>query len=120
MSPKPLTPDLAVSPQLTLADLNAAARLGFRTIIDNRPDGEEPGQPTAAALGARARMLGLHFLHQPVVAGRIGAAEVEAFAAALRSCARPALAFCRTGARSTTLWALSRAGRDQATPCAPG
>lgn len=114
MSPKFLTADLSVAPQLTLGDIEEAARLGFRTIIDNRPDDEEAGQPKAEALAAHARRLGLEFVHQPVEPGQIGDAEVEAFSETILGCAKPVLAFCRTGTRSATLWALSRKGQQPA------
>ena len=59
MPPKALTESLSVAPQLSLEDIGRAAELGFRTIISNRPDGEESGQPPAASLQARARQLGI-------------------------------------------------------------
>ncbi|PZU09917.1 bifunctional protein tyrosine phosphatase family protein/NAD(P)/FAD-dependent oxidoreductase [Sphingomonas sp.] len=114
MSPKSLTPDLSVAPQLSLGDIEEAAELGFRTIIDNRPDDEEAGQPEAEVLAAHARRLGMEFVHQPIVPGQIGDADVEAFGRTMLGCAKPVLAFCRTGTRSTTLWALAH--KDQQPP----
>ena len=104
-----LTPGLSVSPQLSLADVGAAAALGFRSIIVNRPDDEEPGQPTSALTQAMAEQQGLGFAAIPVVPGKISDADIAAFGAALESLEGPVLAYCRTGTRSATLWALGAA-----------
>lgn len=105
-----LTDALSVSsfvPPEQLAEVAA----GFGTVINNRPDGEEPGQATSAQIGEAATRLGLNYLHLPVVASQISDADVDAFARALDRCNEPILAFCRTGTRSTMLWALSQAGK---------
>lgn len=107
--PKHLTPTLAVSSQLTLEDVRKAADEGYRSIICNRPDGEEPSQPTAQAIGAAAAALGLQFTHIPVVSGKITDEDVNEIEAALTAMNGPVLAYCRTGTRSTNLWALSAA-----------
>jgi len=103
-----LSPDLSVSPQLYASDLESMLAAGFGMIIDNRPDGEEAGQPTAAELAAEARRLGLAFIHIPIVPGRMEDADARALAEALAASDGPVLAFCRTGARSTNLWKRSR------------
>ncbi|MEN2786900.1 bifunctional protein tyrosine phosphatase family protein/NAD(P)/FAD-dependent oxidoreductase [Sphingomonas qilianensis] len=105
-----LTASLWVSPQLTEADMADAARAGFRTIIDNRPDGEEPGQLSAAEMERLAARHGMAFAHVPVVPGKIGDADVARMADLLSRLNAPILAYCRTGARSTSLWALAQAG----------
>jgi sulfide:quinone oxidoreductase len=104
-----LTPFLSVSPQLTEADLGIAASLGFEAIINNRPDGEGDDQPSSTAMAEAARGVGLDYRHIPVVSGKVSDADVDAFAEAMRTLRGPVLAFCRTGTRSTTLWALSEA-----------
>lgn len=107
---KPLADDVFVCafvPPGKLADL----ALNFRTIINNRPDAEEPGQPASAAIEAEARRLGLDYIHLPVVRGKITDNEVESFGDAITRSKRPILAFCRTGTRSATLWALSQSGK---------
>lgn len=83
-------------------------------IVNNRPDGEEPDQPLSAEIEAAARSAGLAYRHVPVAAG-FPPAAVEAMRAALDE--GPILAFCRSGTRSTCLWALARAasGADPAT-----
>lgn len=110
MTIKLLTPALSVSPQLSEADIAQAARIGFRGIIDNRPDGEEPGQVSAAAMERLAAAHGMAFAHVPVVPGNIGDEDVARMADALSRLDAPVLAYCRTGTRSTSLWALSQAG----------
>ncbi len=111
MSIMKLTPNLAVSPQLTEADVGAAAVAGFRTIIANRPDGEDAGQPTAADMAGLAARHGMAFEHIPVVPGAIGDADVSKMTDALGRLPGPVLGYCRTGMRSATLWALSEAGK---------
>lgn len=106
-----LTPNISVAHQLTEQDLEQAAASGFKTIINNRPDGEAPDQPPSAELAAAAQRLGLAYHHIPAVSGQISDAQVEAFRTALGGAAKPALAFCRTGTRSTTLWALAASDR---------
>jgi sulfide:quinone oxidoreductase len=110
MTFKPLTPSLSVSGQLSEADVAEAAPKGFRAIIDNRPDGEEPGQLSAAAMQELAAAQGMGFAHVPAVSGKIVDEDVARMADALARLEGPVLAYCRTGTRSTTLWALSQAG----------
>lgn len=109
MNPKPLTPGLSVSPQLSLEDVGAAHALGFRSILVNRPDGEEAGQPTIDQMRQAAAGTGLGFAAIPVVPGKLTDEDVARFADALRTLEGPVLAFCRTGTRSATLWALAEA-----------
>ena len=110
MTIKSLTPALSVSPQLSEADIAQAARDGFRGIVDNRPDGEEPGQLSADQMEQLAASHGMAFAHVPVVAGKIGDEDVARMADVLARLDAPVLAYCRTGTRSTSLWALSQAG----------
>jgi uncharacterized protein (TIGR01244 family) len=84
-----------------------AAAQGIRTIINNRPDGEQPGQPTSAEIEAAATAAGLGYAHIPVDHSGFSMEQVEAMTAALAQPA-PALAFCRSGTRSTFLWSLAR------------
>lgn len=109
-----LDANLSASPQLTPDDVAAAAAKGFGTIIDLRPDGEEPGQPAAAIIEAAAREHGLEFIHIPVVPGQVRDTQVDAMARALSEQPGPALGYCRTGARVATLWALTQAGKTEA------
>ncbi len=116
MAFKKLDDGISVSPQLTLGDVGRAAREGFRAIISNRPDKEEAGQPAAAAIKAEAERHGLAFAHIPIESGKAGDADADEMRRALDTLPGPVLAYCRSGARSTTLWALANADRvDTAT-----
>jgi len=106
---KRLTPFLSVAPQISLGDIGTLSAHGYRAVISNRPDGEGEGQPTGAEIAAAAQRSGLDFRHIPVVSGQIRDDDVQAFATALAELKGPVLAFCRTGTRSTSLWALSEA-----------
>jgi len=108
--------DLAVASQVTTDDIAGAARDGVRTIMNNRPDGEEPGQLTAAEAKAAAEKLGLEYVHIPVQTGTITAADVDAFARVLKESPKPVLAHCRSGTRCYLLWAATQAvaGKDPA------
>lgn len=97
-----------VAGQLQPEDIAAAAAEGVAMIVNNRPDGEEPGQPASAAIEAAAREAGLGYRHIPV-AGGFSQPQVEAMAEAIDACDGALLAFCRSGTRSTYLWALARA-----------
>ena len=106
-----LTPNLSVAPQLTEQELQEAAAAGFKTIINNRPDGEAPDQPRSDDLAAAAKRLGLDYRYIPVVSGRLSDDQVKEFRAVVTEGQKPSLAFCRTGTRSTTLWALAATDR---------
>jgi sulfide:quinone oxidoreductase len=103
-----------VAGQLSEADVDRAAEIGIRTIINNRPDGEAPGQPRNADLEARARAHGIAYHFVPAISGRLTPEDVEAFGAVMETAEAPVLAFCRTGSRTTALWALAavRAGAE--------
>ncbi len=111
MKPEKIDHVLSVSGQVTEQDLESAAAQGFRSIINNRPDGEAADQPRSEALAAVAARLGLDYRHIPVMSGNVTDDDVDTFARAMGEVRGPTLAFCRTGTRSTTLWALAEAGR---------
>lgn len=110
MDIRPLDEALSASPQIVPEDLPAIAAKGFRSVISNRPDGEEPGQPSAETLRQAAEAAGLAFAHVPVVGGAISEQDVADFRQALADIPQPVFGFCRTGTRTTTLWALANAG----------
>jgi uncharacterized protein (TIGR01244 family) len=95
--------DFWVAPQLDAADLAAARRLGVRTVINNRPDGEAADQPPSAAMAEAAAAEGLAYAFVPAPSGGITIDHVSAYGEG------PFLAYCRTGTRSCHLWALSAA-----------
>ena len=103
-----VTDDFSVAPQLAPEDVAQAASQGFRLLINNRPDGEAPGQPSGAAMAAAAAAAGLGYVHIPF-AGPPGAAQVDAMRAAVQAADGPVLAFCRSGTRSITVWAQGQA-----------
>ena len=102
-----LTPNITALPQPTAKDIGELADRGYRSIIGNRPDGETPDQPKWNDLKAAALARGMDAVHIPVVASQIGEADVRAFREALERLPKPIAAFCRTGTRSTILWALA-------------
>lgn len=105
---------VTVAPQLLAEELAAVARLGFRTVINNRPDGESFDQPPSAAMAEAAQAAGLAYHHQPVVSGGLSVEDVLAFRELLASAEGPVLAFCRSGTRCANLWALAQAGNCDA------
>jgi len=100
---------ITVTPQISVDDVAEIARLGFKTVVANRPDHEEPGQPAMADLEAAARANGLEWVYQPVESGHITDEDVDRFAPMIQQVEKPVLAFCRSGTRCTVLWALSSA-----------
>ncbi len=111
MDIKRLTPELSVSPQIAPADVGAIAEAGFRAIICNRPDGEGADQATVEEIEAAAKPLGLQVRYLPVNTGMVTDEAAEFFGAAMRELPKPVLAYCRSGTRSVTLWALSQGAR---------
>src|SRR5438552_9230019 len=101
----PLGPGFSVSGRLDRSDLEALARAGVRTILNNRPDGEDPGQLPAAEARRIAEAHGITYRHIPVTAASLSRADVDAFAGALATAPTPIVAHCRSGTRSTLLWA---------------
>ena len=100
----------SVSGQIQPADVAGLKASGFTMIISNRPDGEEPGQPTAAEVQDAAEAEGLEFRHVPIIRG-IGPADVEAMQEALEAAPGKLLAYCRSGNRSALTWAVARRGQ---------
>ena len=113
----PLLPGLDAAGALDRDAIAALARAGVRTIVNNRPDGEDPGQLPAAEARRIAEAHGIAYRHIPVTAASLTRADVDAFAAALREAPGPIVAHCRSGTRSTLLWALARL-REGADPLA--
>ncbi len=111
MELKRINDDISVSPQISPDDMPAVKAAGFVTVINNRPDGEAPDQPTSATMQAAAEAAGLRYHYIPLGRDGVSSAMVEATTTALEGSDGPVLAFCRSGTRSTTLWALSQAGK---------
>jgi len=105
-----LSDDFAISSQIAVEELDEIARAGFRAILCNRPDDEDPGQPAFATIAAAARAAGLEARTVPIASGVITTEAMAAFRAALDELPRPIFAYCRSGARCTFLWAAARLG----------
>ena len=102
-----------VAGQIRPEDVEAAKAEGVTLIVNNRPDGEEAGQSTSAEIGEAARAAGLAYRHIPIASG-FSVEQVAAMAEAIGDAEGKTLAFCKSGTRSTFLWALARsqAGAD--------
>ncbi|MTH79324.1 TIGR01244 family sulfur transferase [Paracoccus aestuariivivens] len=111
MDLRPLTPELSVSPQIRPEDLPALVADGFRVLINNRPDAEVGPDEDSVAMRAAAEAAGMDYREIPFVPGHVTPEMVEAQAEALALPGRK-IAYCRSGNRSTVLWALSRAGTE--------
>lgn len=108
----PLEPDVAVAPQLVEADFAEIAARGFRSVVNNRPDGEVPDQLPNAEAETAAQRHGLAFRYQPVKNVNVTDDDIVAtFAQLMDELPAPILFYCRTGTRCTTLWTQVSAGR---------
>lgn len=103
-----VTDKISVSPQITPEDVVAAAGEGFALIVNNRPDGEEPGQPDGAEIAAAAEEAGLAYIYIPV-RGMPTPDQVEAVREAVDDAHGKVLLFCRSGTRSIVSWSLGQA-----------
>jgi len=103
-----IAPDFCVAPQLEPAAMAEAAAAGFKSVINNRPDMEGgPDQPLSADVEAAARAAGLEYRHLPVNGAYQSPEEIAAMRALVDSLPKPILAFCRSGARSTRIYAAA-------------
>lgn len=111
---KELSEGFWVSPQIHADDLKEAAAMGVKLIINNRPDNEEPGQPSAAELEKAARALGIDYVSIPFRGANMTDAQIAEFETAVANATGPVLAYCRSGTRSTAIraLALAKAGRN--------
>jgi uncharacterized protein (TIGR01244 family) len=97
------------SPQIVPADIGEAAKLGVTLVINNRPEGEAEDQTPGREIEAAARAAGMDYVAIPVTMQSLSDADVVAMGQALAGARGPILAYCRTGTRSTLLWALAKA-----------
>ncbi len=101
---KPLTSSFSVSPQISLDDLSVIAELGYKSVINNRPDGEINGQIGNEIIREKCIELGLEYQYLPVISGKISTRDCQNLSHHLSRMPKPILAFCRTGTRSCLLW----------------
>ena len=111
MELKRINDDVSVAPQISPDDMPAIKAAGFTTVINNRPDGEAPDQPTSSTMKAAAEAAGLAYHYIPLGREGVSPEMVEEERTALEGSEGPVVAFCRSGTRSTTLWALAQAGK---------
>lgn len=123
MEIRQLTPDFAVSPQITSEDVEALKDAGFTTVVCNRPDHEVTPDIGAEAIRAAVEAAGMRFVLNPVDGAAMTLENVEAQGAAAQGDG-PVFAYCRSGTRSSIVWALSQAGKmptdDILAACAAG
>ncbi|XOJ84554.1 TIGR01244 family sulfur transferase [Methylophilaceae bacterium Uisw_099_01] len=103
--------DYVVSEQITLDDIQKIKEAGFKTIFCNRPDNEEINQVSVESIKNAADANGIKFIHQPVIGGQITPVDVDQFGDYFDASEKPIFAYCRTGTRSSMLWALSESGK---------
>ncbi len=114
MDVKRINGHVSVSPQISPEDVKAIKDQGFVAIINNRPDGESPDQPTSATIEKAAHEAGLSYHYIPLGREGVSSKMVEETKQVLEGSIGPVFCFCRSGTRSTTLWALSQAGKAPA------
>ena len=105
-----LAPEVFTTGQVTEQDLKLVADQGVKTVINNRPDHEEPGQPLTEDLQRAAEALGMKYIYQPVVSGAMTPKNIEDFREIYPAVEKPLLIFCGTGTRSTYLFQASGVG----------
>ncbi len=106
-----ITDDYSVAPQITVQDISAIAGSGFRSIMCNRPDGEDAGQAAYDEIARAAKEQGLEVRCVPIVSSGISPQDRKDFDTALRELPKPLLAYCRSGTRCTMLWTMVQMGR---------
>lgn len=114
MDLKRINDHVSVSPQISPEDVAAIKAQGFVAIINNRPDGESPDQPTSATIEQAAHAAGLAYHYIPLGRDGVSPEMVDQTKAVLEGSTGPVFCYCRSGTRSTTLWALSQAGKAPA------
>ena len=103
--------EYAVSAQIAVDDIAAIKEAGYRSIICNRPDDEQPGQPSATEIEVAARAADIVFRHIPFVSGQMTEEDVRKMAEALDEIPGPVFAYCRSGARSTNIYLAAKQGK---------
>ncbi len=99
---------MLVSPQITVDDVAVAKAEGVTLIVNNRPEGESDDQTPGRAIEAAAHAAGIEYLAIPITHAGFSHPQVVKLAEAIERTAGPVLGYCRSGTRSTLLWALAR------------
>ena len=115
MERKKINDSYSVSGQVTVDDIAQLKSEGVKTLVCNRPDHEDAGQPEVETIKAVAEMAGLAFYFLPVPSGQVTQSQGEEFSHILDKAPKPIHAFCRSGTRCTILWAITQlmAGEDK-------
>ena len=104
-----LSESVYASPQIALTDIEAAKASGITIIINNRPDGEDPSVPQGDDIAAAAEAAGLGYVAIPIGHSGFSEPQIDQMIAAMDAAGGAVLAYCRSGTRSTLLWALAQA-----------
>jgi uncharacterized protein (TIGR01244 family) len=108
---KNLTDKVSAIGQINVSDIAKIKQLGFTTLICNRPDGEAEGQPDNDEIEMVATQQGISYHYIPVATRDVISEQMIAKTkAVLENANEPVLCFCRTGTRSTFLWAYALSG----------
>ncbi len=108
---KKLDDGISVSPQISASDVAAAKEAGFTLIVNNRPDGEEPSAPQGEEIAAAASTAGIDYIAIPITHAGFSRPQIDALNDARAKTNGKTLAYCRSGTRSTLLWALAEAAK---------
>jgi sulfide:quinone oxidoreductase len=111
-----ITPNLSVASQIAADDIGEFAHIGFRALINNRPDDEEPGQLASGTARARAEAAGIDYHYLPFTAATLTDADIAAFGSILAEAEGPVIAHCRSGTRCYLIWAICEVRAGRATP----
>ena len=103
-----LSDTVTVSPQIAVEDIDVLKASGYKSVVCNRPDREDAGQPDYTDIEAVAEAAGLECLHLPVT--QISPGDAKEFKQAIDELPKPVFAYCRSGTRCATLWAFSQSG----------
>ncbi|MBB4076872.1 uncharacterized protein (TIGR01244 family) [Bartonella fuyuanensis] len=108
MNLQKIEPDIFISAQISIENIKTLAEAGFKTIICNRPDYEEPDQPNFSSIKTVANEYGIKVYHIPISPPTIKKSDVETMQTILKTAALPLLAYCHHGTRSLHLYRLAR------------
>ena len=108
-----LSDTVFASPQIEISDLQRAKELGVGMIVNNRPDGEDPAAPQGSEIADAARAAGLEYVAIPVGHSGFSEPQIDELMGAMEQADGSILAYCRSGTRSTFLWALAQAKSGQ-------
>lgn len=111
MDPRKLSECFSVAPQIDPEDVAKIAALGFRTLIDNRPDEEVGAAHSSYAMAQAAAAAGMEFYYLPYYPGEMTLDLVAAYEEVMRTAPGPVFGYCRSGTRSSHLWGMSQAGK---------